>query len=262
MKFFSCCLGDRCCPPYPQLGSRQCGVAGEKCHLQAALLHLLHVGQFGPLPVLWAPALLQVGLFLLAAPADPQSQNQGPYRIWQQVKSDTTLPGAGRAQNWRGKLKPVAFFSLMQHLTLFTEDPDGEYTSQEVVWRRFEKAFIAAAGLITHAPVLRDYLYRGLTELQLDNIMYLELRSGLSKVLTPLRSDISALMHWAAGSNPYRLFQTYELDGTVHEKVWSLRIFQEVTKAFMADHPDFLGARIIISAHRYVACIGDKAFSF
>ncbi|XP_003972880.1 adenosine deaminase 2-A [Takifugu rubripes] len=114
--------------------------------------------------------------------------------------------------------------SLMQHLTLFTEDPEGEYTSQEVVWQKFEKAFLAAAGLITHAPVLRDYIYRGLTELQLDNIMYLELRSGLSK--------------------------TYELDGTVHEKVWSLKTFREVTKQFMADHPDFLGARIIISVHR------------
>lgn len=83
----------------------------------------------------------------------------------------------------------------MQHLTLFTEDPDGEYASQEVVWQKFEKAFIAAAGLITHAPVLRDYLYRGLTELQLDNIMYLELRSGLSKVLARLRAALSALMH-------------------------------------------------------------------
>lgn len=70
----------------------------------------------------------------------------------------------------------------MQHLTLFTEDPDGEYPSQEVVWEKFEKVFIAAAGLITHAPVLRDYFYRGLEELLQDNVMYLELRSGLSKV--------------------------------------------------------------------------------
>lgn len=94
----------------------------------------------------------------------------------------------------------------MQHLTLFTEDPDGEYPNQEVVWQKFERAFIAAAGLITHAPVLRDYLYGGLVELQLDNIMYLELRSGLSRVcvclffhtwspaLACLKSDISALM--------------------------------------------------------------------
>ncbi len=77
-------------------------------------------------------------------------------------------------------------FSLMQQLTLFTEDPDGEYTSQDVVWEKFEKAFIAAAGLITHAPVLRDFFYKGLEELQLDNVMYLELRSGLSRVCVRL----------------------------------------------------------------------------
>ncbi|XP_040886338.1 adenosine deaminase 2-A [Toxotes jaculatrix] len=125
------------------------------------------------------------------------------------------------------------FFSLMQHLTLFTEDPDGEYPDQDVVWEKFEKAFIAAAGLITHAPVLRDYFYKGLEELHQDNIMYLELRSGLSR--------------------------TYELDGTIHDKVWTLKTFQEVTKKFTADHPDFLGARVIISVHRALSVSEVKA---
>ncbi|KAK2859061.1 hypothetical protein Q5P01_003681 [Channa striata] len=126
----------------------------------------------------------------------------------------------------RAKIKDPAGFdnSLMQRLTLFTEDPDGEYPNQDVVWEKFERAFIAAAGLITHAPVLRDYLYQGLEELHRDNVMYLELRSGLSK--------------------------TYELDGTIHDKVWSLKTFQDVTKKFTADYPDFLGARIIFSVHR------------
>lgn len=73
-------------------------------------------------------------------------------------------------------------FSLIQHLTLFTEDPEGDYPNQDVVWEKFEKAFIAAAGLVTHAPVLRDYYYQGLKELHKDNVMYLELRSGLSRV--------------------------------------------------------------------------------
>ncbi|KAM8884411.1 adenosine deaminase 2-A isoform 1-T1 [Synchiropus picturatus] len=129
-------------------------------------------------------------------------------------------------QNLRSKLPDPASFddSLLQHLTLVTEDPDSQYPSQDVVWDKFEKAFIAAAGLVTHAPVLRDYLYRGLEELHLDNILYLELRSGLSR--------------------------TYELDGTIHDKVWTLRLFQEVTRKFVKDHPDFLGARIIISVHR------------
>uniref|UniRef100_A0A665VS64 adenosine deaminase n=1 Tax=Echeneis naucrates TaxID=173247 RepID=A0A665VS64_ECHNA len=124
-------------------------------------------------------------------------------------------------QTLRGKLgDPTGFDnSLMQHLTLFTQDPDGEYPNQDVVWEKFEKAFIAAAGLITHAPVLRDYFYKGLEELHQDNIMYLELRSGLSR--------------------------TYELDGTIHDKVWTLKTLQEVTTKFTADHPDFLGARVI-----------------
>lgn len=80
----------------------------------------------------------------------------------------------------------------MQHLTLVTVDPDGEYPSQDVVWERFEKVFIATAGLITHAPVLKEYLYKGLAELHLDNVMYLELRSGLSRVCVCLLAHTSS----------------------------------------------------------------------
>ncbi|XP_054656910.1 adenosine deaminase 2-A isoform X3 [Dunckerocampus dactyliophorus] len=120
---------------------------------------------------------------------------------------------------------PASFdASLMQHLTLITEDPDGEYPNQDAVWEKFEKAFIATAGLVSHAPVLRDYIFQGLQELHQDNVMYLELRSGLSRA--------------------------YELDGTIHDKMWTLRTFQEVTNKFVKDHPDFLGARLILSVHR------------
>lgn len=94
----------------------------------------------------------------------------------------------------------MVLLSLMQHLTLFTEDPDGEYPSQDVVWEKFEKAFIAAAGLITHAPVLRDYVYKGLEELHQDNVMYLELRSGLSRVCVCLRLIPVALSSSSSGT--------------------------------------------------------------
>ncbi|XP_008398720.1 adenosine deaminase CECR1-A isoform X1 [Poecilia reticulata] len=129
-------------------------------------------------------------------------------------------------ESLRARIEDNAGFdsSLIQHLTLFTENPDGEYPNQDVVWEKFEKAFIAAAGLITHAPVLRDYIYQGLEELHRDNVMYLELRSGLSR--------------------------TYELDGTIHDKIWTLKMFQEVTSKFKRNYPEFFGARIIISVHR------------
>ncbi|CAB1345937.1 unnamed protein product [Coregonus sp. 'balchen'] len=92
--------------------------------------------------------------------------------------------------------------SLMQNLTLFTDDPDTTYPSQDAVWERFEMAFVAIAGLVTYAPVFKDFLYKGLEQLFDDNIMYLELRTGLSR--------------------------TYELDGSIHDKAWSLRTYQEV----------------------------------
>ncbi|XP_061617630.1 adenosine deaminase 2-A isoform X6 [Phyllopteryx taeniolatus] len=135
----------------------------------------------------------------------------------------------------RAKAGDAAAFdaSLMKHLTLVTDDPDGEYPDQDAVWDKFERAFIAGAGLVSHAPVLRDYLLRGLHELHRDNVMYLELRSGLSR--------------------------TYELDGTIHDKIWTLRTFQDVIGKFVAEHPDFLGARLIIAVHRALSASEVKA---
>ncbi|KAM3869789.1 adenosine deaminase 2-A [Diretmus argenteus] len=114
--------------------------------------------------------------------------------------------------------------SIMGNLTLFTEDPDSAYPSQDVVWRRFEQAFIVVWGLVTHAPVFRDYYYQGLAQFYTDNVMYLELRALLP--------------------------ETYELDGSTHDRAWTLKTYQEVTSQFMAEHPDFYGARIIFSVHR------------
>lgn len=117
--------------------------------------------------------------------------------------------------------------SIMGNLTIFTDqDPETMYPSQDFVWDRFERAFLALWGLVTYAPVFRDYYYQGLTEFYMDNVMYLELRALLPEI--------------------------YELDGSTHDTAWTLKTYQEVTRQFTADHPDFFGARIIFTVNRRV----------
>lgn len=117
--------------------------------------------------------------------------------------------------------------SIKRNLTVFTDsDPDELYPTQDVIWGRFEQAFLAVNGLVSYAPVFRDYYYQSLSEFYKDNIMYLELRALLPEV--------------------------YELDGSTHDKTWALKTYQEITKQFKEDHSDFFGARIILTIHRGV----------
>ncbi|XP_019959204.1 adenosine deaminase 2-A [Paralichthys olivaceus] len=117
--------------------------------------------------------------------------------------------------------------SILRNLTIFTDqDPETAYPSQDVVWDVFEQSFYALWGLVTYAPVFRDYYYQGLTEFYMDNVMYLELRALLPEI--------------------------YELDGSTHDAAWTLKTYQDVTRQFTDDHPDFYGARIIFTIHRGV----------
>ncbi|XP_068580269.1 adenosine deaminase 2-A [Cebidichthys violaceus] len=132
-------------------------------------------------------------------------------------------------ENLRAKMSNTTDLdnTITGNMTLFTDqDPEMVYPSQDVVWDRFEQAFLAVWGLVTYAPVFRDYYYQGLTEFYTDNIMYLELRALLPEI--------------------------YELDGSTHDTAWTLKTYQDVTRQFTADHPDFFGARIIFTNSRGV----------
>lgn len=78
--------------------------------------------------------------------------------------------------------------SLLRNFTLITENPEVTYANQDVVWSKFETVFITISGLVSYAPVFRDYILQGLEDFCQDNVFYLELRAMLLPVSpSPLR---------------------------------------------------------------------------
>ncbi|KAG7303384.1 hypothetical protein JYU34_011879 [Plutella xylostella] len=92
------------------------------------------------------------------------------------------------------------------------------------VWDRFQKAFRATKMLLLYRPVREKFFYDALKKFYDDNILYIEIRSGLDEL--------------------------YEKNGTVHDKLYLARMYQKVASKFASEHPDFIGVKTILSVAR------------
>ncbi|XP_024588949.1 adenosine deaminase 2 isoform X3 [Neophocaena asiaeorientalis asiaeorientalis] len=140
----------------------------------------------------------------------------------------TECPAWVLLEKFRKGLPNITEFdhSLLRNFTLVTENPQATYANQDAVWAKFETIFFAISGLVSYAPVFRDYISQGLEEFYQDNVLYLELRA--------------------------MLYPVYELNGTVYSPEWSVRLYEEVARNFAKEHPGFIGIKLIYSDHSHV----------
>ena len=50
----------------------------------------------------------------------------------------------------------------------------------------------------------------------------------------------------------YPLFQLYELDGSLHDSMWTLSLYEKLTGDFKKSHKDFIGVKFIFTSTRHV----------
>ncbi|XP_013167566.1 PREDICTED: adenosine deaminase CECR1-like [Papilio xuthus] len=115
--------------------------------------------------------------------------------------------------------------SLKNYFTLFSGSSRGcDKIDINTIWRKFEKISNVISQLIIYRPVTEKFFYEALNEFYNDNIQYIEIRSGLKSL--------------------------YELNGTVHDKLYMPRLYRDVAERFKRDHPDFVGVKLIVTRHR------------
>ncbi|XP_047999609.1 adenosine deaminase 2-like [Leguminivora glycinivorella] len=113
--------------------------------------------------------------------------------------------------------------TLKERLTL---GPEDDLTDENRVWEEFEHIVDAISSLIEYRPVREKMIYQSLQNLYDDNILYVEIRIGL---------------------NPL-----YELNGTIHDDLYMVSLYDQVASKFMLANPDFAGLKLILASFRKV----------
>lgn len=71
---------------------------------------------------------------------------------------------------------------IRRSLTMITENPKSDYDTVDKAWEKFNSIFSFMHSWLSYRPVFEDVFYHALQELYEDNVMYVEVRSGLSSI--------------------------------------------------------------------------------
>lgn len=115
---------------------------------------------------------------------------------------------------------------LRRFFTLYTEEEKIMNADINLTWTRFREVSRAIKALIAYRPLREKFIYRALKNFYNDNVMYIEIRTGLHNL--------------------------YELDGKVHSKMHLAVLYQRVVANFRKIYPDFIGVKLILTEKRDV----------
>ncbi|GFO33799.1 adenosine deaminase cecr1 [Plakobranchus ocellatus] len=105
------------------------------------------------------------------------------------------------------------------------KDPLKAFPGVNAAWDRFNKYFDQVIPLFIYVPVLKDYISQAMQEFYDDNVQYMEIRGSM--------------------------LGYQSLNGTQHDAEFGVNLFKQVSEDFVKSHPDFLGAKVIMSGLRF-----------
>lgn len=113
---------------------------------------------------------------------------------------------------------------IKKYFTMYTLDENFLNADINTFWDKFDLVHKTTHSLLLYRPVFEKFLYDSFTKFYNDGVLFMELRSGI-KIL-------------------------YELNGTKHDGLYTIKCMQQVVKRFKKKHPDFIGIKLITTAHR------------
>lgn len=114
-----------------------------------------------------------------------------------------------------------------QLLKCFSMFPLSDFTTNAHAWQHLIAIFKAVGSLLRSQKVWGDYYYNAMKEFREDGLQYIEIRSSLPRL--------------------------FNMEGTRLPVQESLNIYRDKLKQFQADHPDFIGTRVVYSPLRHVS---------
>ncbi|XP_033208164.1 adenosine deaminase 2-like [Belonocnema kinseyi] len=115
---------------------------------------------------------------------------------------------------------------ILEEMTMMTDNPAKAYPDGDAAWAKFQSLFSFLFPFITYKPVFEDYFNQLLQEIYDDKVLYLELRTVLPDI--------------------------FDLSGRVYKSLEVMQILNSLSQKFVAEHPDFLGIKIIYAPMRHL----------